>query len=83
MAYGVFLRFEQKRAENPCKHWGSSFFYRLLSSRKIRQFPMGDCALKTVWEQSHVGSNPTPSAKKHTPRPKGARCAFLFFDYVF
>ena len=48
--YGVrdFSRFEQKRAENPCKHWGFSFFYRLLSSRKIRHFPMGDCALKTV-----------------------------------
>ena len=47
--YGVrdFSRFEQKRAENPCKHWGFSFFYRLLSSRKIRQFPMGYCALKT------------------------------------
>ena len=47
--YGVrdFSRFEQKRAENPCKHWGFSFFYRLLSSRKIRHFPMGDCALKT------------------------------------
>ena len=64
--YGVrgFSRFEQKRAENPCKHWGFSFFYRLLSSRKIRHFPMGDCALKTVWAHAHVGSNPTPSAKK-------------------
>ena len=64
--YGVrdFSRFEQKRAENPCKHWGFSFFYRLLSSRKIRHFPMGDCALKTVWASAHVGSNPTPSANK-------------------
>ena len=58
--YGVrdFSRFEQKRAENPCKHRGFSFFNRLLSSRKIRHFSMGDCALKTVWEQSHKGSNP-------------------------
>ena len=23
-----------------------------------------EAVLKTVWEQSHVGSNPTPSAKK-------------------
>ena len=63
--YGVrdFSRFEQKRAENPCKHWGFSFFYRLLSSRKIRQFPMGYCALKTVWAHAHKGSNPFPSAK--------------------
>ena len=37
-----------KNAENPCKHWGFSFFYRLLSSRKIRHFPTGYCALKTV-----------------------------------
>ena len=52
--YGVrdFSRFEQKRAENPCKHWGFNFFYRLLSSRKIRQIPMGDCALKTVCRQA-------------------------------
>ena len=69
--YGVwsFSRFEQKRAESPCKHWGFSFFYRLLSSRKIRQIPMGDCALKTVWALAHVGSNPTPSAIK--PRFSG------------
>ena len=62
--YGVrdFSRFEQKRAKNPCKHWGFSFFYRLLSSRKIRQFPMGYCALKTIWAHAHKGSNPTPSA---------------------
>ena len=64
--YGVraFSRFEQKRAENPCKHWGFSFFYRLLSSRKIRHFPTGYCALKTVWAHAHKGSNPFPSAKK-------------------
>ena len=36
-------------SENPCKYWGFSFFYRLLSSRKIRHFPTGYCALKTVW----------------------------------
>ena len=62
--YGVrdFSRFEQKRAENPCKHGGFSFFYRLLSSRKIRQFLTGQCALKTVWAHAHKGSNPFPSA---------------------
>ena len=75
--YGVrdFSRFEQKRAENPCKHWGFSFFYRLLSSRKIRQLPMGDCALKTVWAHAHKGSNPFPSAIN----PKAPAFGFFFF----
>ena len=64
--YGVrdFSRFEQKRAESPCKHWVFSFFYRRLSSRKIRQIPMGDCALKTVCPPGHVSSNLTLSATK-------------------
>ena len=55
----LLLRKEQDR-----KHWGFSFFYRLLSSRKIRQIPMGYCALKTVWAQAHGGSNPSASASE-------------------
>ena len=65
MLYGIrlFGGSNIKNAENPCKHWGFSVFYRLLSSRKIRHFPTGYCALKTVWGQPHGGSNPSASAK--------------------
>ena len=70
-----FSRFEQKRAENPCKHWGFSFFYRLLSSRKIRQFPMGDCALKTVWVWKPTGVRiPLPP-----PEPWSVMLQGIFF----
>ena len=75
VCFGVrdFSRFEQKRAENPCKHWGFSFFYRLLSSRKIRHFPTGYCALKTVWAHAHKGSNPFPSANLRLKTALAAR----------